>query len=237
MDIAKGTQMNQKLSLHQEVLLLALRDDDGAFSGGMYLYSVAGAMVSELLMQQRIVADADQQQFVGVIDQTPTDDVLLDDLLQQILAAKKPKGLRHWVFKAASIPKLKHRIANQLCELGILRHDERKVLWFFTQQVYPELNGSYEDAIRDCMGKVMFDETVKPDGPTAILIALASHGGLLKANFAPEELHQHKNRIKQLAKGDILAAGATQSAIQAVQAAIIVAAIIPAITVATTSSH
>jgi siroheme synthase len=60
---------------------------------------------------------------------------------------------------------------------------------------------------------------------------------LLKANFAPEELQQHKNRIKQLAKGDILAAGATQSAIQAVQAAIMVAAIMPAMTVATTSSR
>ena len=229
--------MNQKLSLHQEVLLLALRDDDGAFSGGMYLYSIAGAMVSELLMQQRIVADADQQQIVGVIDQTPTGDALLDELLQQILAAKKQKGLRHWVFKAGNMPKLKHRIANQLCELGILRHDEKKILWFFTKQVYPELNGLYEDAIRDRMGDVMFNETVKPDGPTAVLIALASHGGLLKANFVPEELRQHKDRVKQLASGDILASGATQSAIQAVQAAIIVAAIIPAITVATTSSH
>ena len=229
--------MCKKLWLHQEVLLLAIRDDNGSFSGGMYLYSVAGAMVSELLMQQRIVAGLEKKQFVGVIDKTPTGDELLDELLQEILASKKVKGLQHWVFKAANMPKLKHRIADQLCDLGILRHDEKKVLWIFTQQVYPELDGSCENAIRNRMGQVMFDETVKPDGPTAVLIALANHGGLLKSNFALEELRQYKDRIKRLATGDILAAGATQSAIQAVQAAIMVAAIIPAITVATTSSH
>ena len=87
------------------------------------------------------------------------------------------------------------------------------------------------------MGDVMFNEKVKPDGPTAVLIALASHGGLLKANFAPDELRQHKKRIKQLADGDILAAEATQSAIQAVQTAIFVAATVPAIMTATTAAR
>ncbi len=229
--------MPKPLLLHQEVMLLAIRDDKGTFSGGMFLYSVAGAMVSELLMQQRIVASTDKKQFVGVIDKTSTGDEILDELLQIIHESKKPKGLQHWVFKAANMTKLKHRIAGQLCDLGILRHDEKKVLWLFTQQVYPELDGTYEDAIRNRMAKVMFDDEVKPDGPTAVLIALASHAGLLKANFPPEELRQRKDRIKQLANGDILAAEATQSAIQAVQAAILVAAIIPAMTVATTASH
>lgn len=229
--------MPKQLLLHQEVMLLAIRDDKGTFSEGMFLYSVAGAMVSELLMRQRIVAGQDKKQFVGVIDKSSTGDEILNELLAKIHESKKPRSLQHWVFTASNLPKLKHRIASQLCDMGILRHDERKVLWLFTQQVYPELDGTYEDAIRDRMGKVMFDDNVKPDGPTAVLIALASHAGLLKANFAPEELRQRKARIKQLANGDILAAEATQSAIQAVQAAILVAAIIPAITVATTASH
>ena len=114
---------------------------------------------------------------------------------------------------------------------------EIKILWFFTQKVYPELNGSVEDAIRQRMGEVMFNEKVKPDGPTAVLIALASHGGLLKANFVPEELRQHKARIKRLADGDILAAEATQSAIQAVQTAVFVATTIPIFIAATSASN
>ncbi len=229
--------MARPLLLHQEVMLLAIRDDKGTFSNGMYLYSVAGAMVSELLMQQRIIAGKDKKQFVGLIDLSPTGDPILDELLENIHVSTTPKSLQHWVMKAANIPRLKHRIASQLCDLGILRPDDKKVLWLFTQKVYPEIDGTYEDEIRNRMARVMFDDTVKPDGPTAVLIALASHAGLLKANFAREELRQRKDRIRQLANGDILAAGATRSAIQAVQAAILVAAIIPAMIASTTASH
>ena len=227
--------MSKKLLLHQEIMLLAIRDDRGSFSGGTYLYSVAGAMVSELLMKQRIVGGRGKRHVVGVIDKSPTGDNLLDELLQEILASNKAHGLQHWVSQAANMPKLKHRVAKQLCELGILRQDEKKVLWFFTKKVYPELDGSYEDDIRNRMSKVMFNEGAETDGPTAVLIALASHGGLLKANFPPEELRQYKDRIKKLSKGNILAAGATQSAIEAFETAILVAAIIPAIVVTTTS--
>ncbi len=87
------------------------------------------------------------------------------------------------------------------------------------------------------MGKVMFHESVKPDPRTAVLIALASHGGLLRANFAPDELAQHKERIEMLANGDILATGATQAVIKAVQTAVLIAAIIPVITTTAATSH
>lgn len=229
--------MVENLRLHQEVVLLALRDDKGTFAGGMFLYSIAGAMVSELLLQERIVANDDKRQTVAAISEKPTGDPLLDELLEKIVSSKKPQGLQHWVSKAASLSKLQHRIADQLCDLGVLRHDEKKILWLFTQQVYPELDGTCEDAIRARMGSIMFDESVKPDPQTAVLIALASQGGLLRANFAPDELHQHKVRIEMLAKGDILATGATQAAIQAVQAAILIATIIPVITTTAATSH
>lgn len=82
----------------------------------------------------------------------------------------------------------------------------------------------------------MFDEKALPDERTAVLIALAKHGSLIQDNFAPVELKQHKQRIEELASGEVLAAGATKTAIQAVQAAAMTAAMIPAIVVATTSS-
>ncbi len=228
--------MNNKLLLHEEILLLALRDDKGTFSSGMYLYSVAGAMVSELLLQERIVANNDRQQTVAIIDETPTGDELLDELLQQMVTAEKHKGLKDWVFQAGKIKQLPHRVAGQLCKLGVLKEDEKKILWVFTQRIYPELDGTWEDAIRDRMAGVMFNKKTLPDERTAVLIALASHAGLLKPNFVPEELRQHQERVKQLANGDLLAAEATQSAIQAVQTAMMVAATVPAMVAATTAS-
>lgn len=74
------------------------------------------------------------------------------------------------------------------------------------------------------MADVMFNEGVKPDDRTAVLIAVACHAGLLKANFSPEELRQHKKRIQQLSQGEILTTKATLTAIRTIQATAAIAA-------------
>ncbi|MDA7906252.1 GPP34 family phosphoprotein [Mariniblastus sp.] len=215
--------MSKPLSLYQETLLLAIRDDKGTFSSGYFLYAIAGTIISELLLLQRIVAGSDKYQIVGVVDRSTTGDEILDEALSLIYASSKPRKMQHWVVKIANLPELKHRIAQPLCDLGILRHDEKTVLWIFSQQRYPEIDGTYEDNIRRRMADVMFNEDAKPDDRTAVLIAVASHAGLLKANFSPEELRQYKKRIQQLSQGEILATKATLAAIKAMQAAVAIA--------------
>ena len=226
--------MSNQLMLHQEVVLLALRDDKGTFSSGMYLYSVAGSMLSELLLQQRIITNDDKNQTVAVIDGSKTGCEVLDELLTEIDQCKKHKGLQDWVYHAAQMKKLNHRLAESLCEMGILKKEVGKILFVFTRTTYPELEGSYEDAIRRRMSDVMFQKGAKADSRTGVLIALALHGSLLDRNFAPDELSQHQERIKEIAEGQHLAADATQAAIAAVQTAINAALI--ASTVATTAA-
>lgn len=226
--------MSISLMLHQEVVLLALRDDKGTFASGMYLYSIAGSMLSELLLQQRIITNDDEKETVAVIDDSKTGCETLDDLLKQIDDCQKHQGLQDWVYRAAQMDKLNHRIAESLCEKGILKKETGKVLWVFSRTIYPELDGSYEDSIRRRMSDIMFQTEAKADSRTGVLIALALHGNLLTPNFAPDELSQHKERIKEIAEGQHLAAGATQAAITAVQAAINAAVI--ASTVATTAA-
>lgn len=228
--------MNVSLMLHHEILLLALRDDTGRFSSGMYLYSVAGAMVSELMLLERITCDDDKHKTVSVISQDPTGCEFLDELLAKMQASTKPRGIQHWVTVAAGMKQLNHRLAEKLCEFGILRQDERKVLFLFTQRVYPERNGTWEDSIRQRMADVMFAPGTKADVHTGALIALAYHAGLLRANFATDELRQHDRRIKELANGEHLASDATKAAIQAIQAAIFVATVLP-VMIASTTAH
>ena len=229
--------MSAELLLHQEVLLLALNDKKGTFSHGMFLYSVTGAMVSELLLQGKIVHADGKEGEVTVVDADPTGDELLDELLLKIGASNKPPGLSHWVSKAAQIKDLPHRVAHQLSEKGVVTEDKKKVLWVFTKRVYPELDGTFEDAIRQRMADIMFDESAVPDGRTAVLIALARHATLLKTNFPSVELEQHKDRINALANGNVLASDATKETIKAVQAAIIVATVVPALVATTVSTN
>ena len=213
--------MPKSLSLYQETMLLAIRDDNGTFSCGYFLYAIAGTIISELLLLQRIVASSDKKQIVGVVDRNPTGDEILDEALRLIHDSAKPNNMQHWVVKIANLPKLKYRIAQQLCDLGILHHDEKTVLWIFSQQRYPEIDGTYENDIRRRMADVMFNDDANPDDRTAVLIAVASHAGLLKANFSSEDLRQYKKRIQQLSQGEILATKATLLAIQAIQAAVV----------------
>ena len=228
--------MTKPLMLHEEVLLLALRDGSGKFSSGMYLYSVAGAMVSELMLLERINCLDDKHRTVAIISDKTTGCELLDELLIQIKTSKKDRGLQHWISVAAGIKDLNHRLAEKLCALGILQQDERKVFFIFTQWVYPELDGTWEDSIRHRMAEVMFHPEVKVGTRTGALIAMAYHADLLKVNFAPDQLRQHQARIKALASGEHLASDATKAAIQAIQAATVVATMLPMIAATSSTS-
>ena len=61
-----------------------------------------------------------------------------------------------------------------------------------------------------------------------MLVGLAHHAGLLKANLDKTRLKARKDRIKSITAGDAIGK-ATKQAIEAVQAAMIVAAIMPGI--------
>ena len=227
--------MSLTLFLHHEIVLLALNDKKGTFAHGMYLYSIAGGLLSELLLQDRIMAADDGKGDVTVPDQDLPDDEILCEVLQLIKASDKPRNLSHWVSKAAQIRDLPHRVAGQLAEKGIVTADEKKVLWVFSRRIYPELDGTFEDEIRQRMAALMFGNAAA-DARTTVLVALARHAGLLKENFAPAELEQHQERIANLASGNILAEGATQETIKAIQTAIIVAAIVPSIVASTVAT-
>lgn len=220
------------LCLHHELALLALDDSRGTFAGTMYQYGFAGAILSELLLQGLITASDDKQKSVNVVGDQSTGDPILDEVKSMIHVANKPQGLQYWVSKVAGIRDLHHRVAGQLSELGIVSKVEGKVLWIFTRRLWPELDGTYEDAIRKRMAEVMFDSKRLPDERTAVLIAIAVATDVLKANFPPVELRQHQARVKEISEGKRLAAGATKQAIEAAQAAIMAATI--AATTATT---
>ncbi len=213
------------LCLHHELALLVLDDSKGSFSGAMYHYGLAGAILSELLLQGVIKVTDDKERIVSVANDNPVGDPILDEVVTQISNSKKPRNLNHWVTQVASLKDLVHRIAEQLSELGIVTKTEGKFLWLFTRRRWPEVDGSYEDAIRRRMADSMFSENQQPDDRTSVLIALAKSTSVLHSNFAPVELRQHDLRIKEISEAKTLAAGATQEVIVAIQAAMVVATV------------
>ncbi len=222
--------VQEKLMLHEEIMLIALRDKEGTVaSGTMVSYAIAGAILSELLFRKHIMIDESKKKKpVHSIDSTPLGDPLIDECLDMIVHTKRPKSLQTWISRFANVKKLKHRVAEGLCKKGILRADEDKVLMIFTRKIYPEMNPEPERKLIERLHQAIFSEMKDIDPRTVVLISLAKSTGLLKVIFDKKKLKEQKKRIKQIANGEIIGK-ATQDAIQAVQSAVMVACIMPAI--------
>ena len=217
-----------KLSLHQEIALLALRDKQGTFQTSGYLHAIAGAMLAELALQNRISIGTDNSKLVTVTDAKPTGDDVLDNLLGLISTTKINHGLAHWILKSVVNRLHPHKqIAQQLCSMKILSMEDLPILWVFNRKIYPEVDAKHERALKNRMSKLMFGQTTNHDVRTTILVAIAQHTGLLKPNFKPERLDRNKNRIARIAKGELYSARNSKSAGKAMQSVVSVATSLP----------
>ena len=225
-----------RLFLHEEIMLLALRDEEGTVAGGThYTYALGGAILAELLLQERVkVDDSRRRKLLTVKSTRRIGDPLLDECLEKVKSAKRRASLRTWVGRFAGIKQLRHRVALALCERGILRADEDTVLLIFKRKVYPEVDPKPERELIERLRQAVFTYTNELDSHTVVLAALANGSGILKVVFDKKKLKGRKKRLKQLTKGDV-AGKATREAIEAMQAAVV--AVMVATTVATTATH
>ena len=217
------------LFLHEEILLLALRDHEGTVPfGSMYQYAVGGALLSELLLSDRVRLDPLKKRLIELVSPEPLGDSLLDESLRMISEAKRRRTLQSWVSRLAGLNQLKHRLAGQLCQRGILRADEDQVLGIFHRKIYPEINPEPEKQLLERIRRAILSDTPDLDPRTITLVALAHHSGLLRLNLSKDELKSRKQRIAQVIKGDVTGK-AVKDVIESIQASVAVAAILPAI--------
>jgi golgi phosphoprotein 3 len=223
------------LFIHEEVMLLALRNKQGTVAGGvMYAQAAGGAILAELLLRARLGAVREgRSTYVVVNDPTPVGDPLLDECLANVGEARRRGTLARWVQRFAGIRQLKDRVAAGLADKGVLRADEDKVLLIFTRRIYPELDPAVEQEIIERIRDAIDSDSRPVDPRTTVLIALAHHAGLLRANFDRKHLKARRARIDAIIRGDAIGQ-ATREAIQAVQVAIMMATM-PAIITSTTS--
>ena len=218
----------RQLYLYEEIALLSLRNDKGTVATGFPDTVIAGAIVAELLLNESISVEQTKKKLVNVEKSNLLGDALLDECLDRISTANRRASISTWVSRLSGMKKLRHRVALQLCDRGILNADEKKVLLFFTQKIYPELNPIPEREIVDRLHKAIFSEAANIDPRTVVLISLAHGSGLLSANFDRKEIKARKKRIEQIIDGE-LTGQATKSVIEACQAAIMVATMMPII--------
>jgi len=217
-------------------MLLALRDEEGTIaSGTMYQYAIGAAVLAELLLNKRIaVGEPRKKKLVDLMSPKPLGEPLIDQCFERISNAKRRASLQSWVSRFAGVKNLKHRVALQLCERGILRATEDKILLIFTRKIYPEVNPEPERKLIERLRQAIFTDSRDVDPRTVVLVSLANSTGLLKVVFDKKELKGRKARIKEISDGEITGKAAKE-AIEAMQAAVMVCCIVPAITTAAIS--
>ena len=86
----------------------------------------------------------------------------------------------------------------------------------------------------DRLRRAIFSDSRDIEPRTVILLSLAKSADLLSIPFEKRDLKRRKERIKKITEGDLLGKAAKE-VIEAAQAAILVAAILPA--VAASAAH
>lgn len=226
---------DHELPLHEEILLLALRDEEGTTAAGsMYAYALGGAILAELLLRDRVAIEQVKKSALVVMKTaTQTGEPVLDEALERIRTARRRAAARTWVYRFGQTPKLRVRVAERLRQKGILKVAEDRVLWIFSRRVYPALDPGPERRIVERLRTVILSDDPAPDDRTALLASLAAAARLLEGVLDRTERKARKARIKRLAKGQV-AGQETAATIEAVQAAVI--AVTTAVTIAATSA-
>lgn len=232
--------MQDTLPLHEQLMLLMLRDETGTMESHTHMHRLAlgGSLLSELLLAGAITIGDDKKKLVNIVASARVREPLLAECLELVATSKKPYGAAIWVSRFGGLKKLRHRIAESLCRKDILEDSEDKVLFFFTRAIYPTINAEPERKIVESMRSAVLGSSEEIDADVALLIALAHATGLMRIHFEKSELKERKERIEQIAKGDLAGAAtadAVRAAQQAAQAAVMSGII--ASTVVSTTTH
>ena len=148
----------ENLHLYEEVFLLALKDKEGTvFATVNYRHALAGAIIAELLLRNIAkVENSRWGKFLVLNNDLPVGDEILDECISRVSKAKRRAQVKDWVQRIANMPKMKTRVAQQLCRKKVLKEQEEKVLFIFKHRIYPEVDPRPERNIINKLEKAIF---------------------------------------------------------------------------------
>jgi hypothetical protein len=208
--------------LAEELLLLALDDDTGKVVVTELDKGLAGAVLIELALRERIrVAEKGETVRAGRLVLKPgaaPGHPVLDDALRLLSAreGRKPKDVLGPLAKG-----LRARLTGSLVDAGVLRREMRKVLGFFPTERLPARDATHETTVRERIAAALAG--AEPDERTAALVALLSALNAVTTVLDVRDRRAARRRAKEIAEGQ-WAATAVRKAVQEVYAATAAAA-------------
>jgi len=221
----------------EELLLLLTRDDgrlESAFVQDAYGY--ASANLADLVLAGRVTLDDRKDPRVTVVDPTPIGHPALDAALARVSEknGKKISGLVQDGKVAA-----RDEIVRALAEAGVVGVEPKRLLGLVAEK-HPVRDRAAERSLRERLRTVLHGATATPSEATllAVLQGLDVARKVLAEESAGMTKRELKARIETISRtaheGEVVGEAVTR-AIQALNAAIVTAAIIPATTAGASS--
>lgn len=194
--------MTPPLTLLEELELLSLDDKTGAHLPLLpeaLGYALAGAILADLEMAGRITTDG---KTLEVINPAPTGNSLLDPWLERLAASPQTHPIGYWlsVFSDHK-PAIETAALNQLIARGILKREDRKILWVFGLRRYPTLHNEERVEVRTRLAKLILGDEPPPHFD-ATLVSLLIGCHLLPAVLGADEFGGRSDRIEAIAAAD-----------------------------------
>ena len=192
-----------KLTVAEEIFLLTLDHETGKLNAELAPHSVhnaiAGALLMDLSLHNRIDTDLRR---LFVVDTTPVDEPISDQVLSLIVSASDAKPTSFWLdVLAVDGNALQERLRAQLVRRGIV-----------TEAGGLELAGDSKDAdqrgdqvlhVKKRIGRVVLSAEL-PDPRDIMIISLANACSLWHGLFHETAYEEHGAKIEQISKMDLI---------------------------------
>ncbi|HYU18321.1 MAG TPA: GPP34 family phosphoprotein [Chloroflexota bacterium] len=211
------------LTLAEELLLLALHDRSGDLipsAAEALPTALASAVLMELNVRERLRAEGDD---LVLADTSPTGDSILDQAAARIGRESRARDAGYWVNAlAGEMRDLRDHLLDRLVTAGILRREEKRILWVFRSERFPLADEDEERQIRERIRAVVLEGT-NAEPRTTALIALVEACALVDELFSPAERAEAQRRVRELVGGDVAQIGGAGGVQDALMRSLIVA--------------
>lgn len=193
------------LTLQEEILLLALKEEDGRYIDlppQSLDHALAGAVLMELCLCQRI--DLDLQRLVCV-DPTPVGDDLLDPILRAIAQTDTKQSAQNWIrLLVRDAKEIERRVINRLVARNVLQKEASGLRRVLRGHRHPMADHKSQRAVKDrILGVIQSEEIPLPRD--IVIIALAEACAVFDALLDDDAVTNARQRILEIAGMDLVA--------------------------------
>ena len=183
------------LNLAEELLLLGLETETGELMLSVTTslpYGLAGALLLELFNADKVNIE---NQKIVVKNSELTGDEVIDEALTLIAKCKENHDSKYWVKKLISeMSDLIDKVMNNLVKKGILKKEEKRILWIIPVDTFPMKDPLPTVHTRLRVREIVLED-VTPDKHDIALLSLIKSTNLIDELFLKEERKQANNII------------------------------------------